>query len=221
MINIIPKGVKDLTGQIFGHLTVVGIARMGDKGALWLCNCSCGKTTIQRGSTMKSGAVKGCGCRRKIESGMHKVTHGCTKTKEYRIWRGIKQRCLGKDTNHTKNYRDRGIKMCDRWAHSFENFIADMGRAPTPKHSIDRRNNDGNYEPSNCRWATDEVQHSNKRTTRMIEINGQSKPLFIWCKELGLNYSTVSARIHRHGYSEYEALITAKKAERNGQPFPS
>jgi hypothetical protein len=120
-------------------------------------------------------------------------------TAEYQCWAGIKKRCLNPAAVGYENYGGRGIKISDRWLNSFENFIADMGPKPTPSHSIDRIDNDGDYEPSNCRWATRKEQVANQRTrftARLIEIDGVSKPAGTWAREAGLRRDTFYNRLN-------------------------
>lgn len=135
--------------------------------------------------------------------------HGeARKTKEYWIWASIKSRCYGKNQKTFSDYGGRGITVCDRWRDSYPNFLADMGRAPSPKHSIDRINNNGNYEPGNCRWATKIQQANNTRVNRMIEYRGQIKTLSEWCRELNINRGTVESRLDRQKWTVPQAFET-------------
>lgn len=122
-------------------------------------------------------------------------THGLTNSSEYRIWGKMKTRCFDKNTPIFHRYGGRGITVCDRWANSFENFLSDMGLRPTAKHSIDRIDNDGNYEPGNCRWATAKEQANNRSSSILIAINGATKPLSVWADEYGLSRAVIAARI--------------------------
>lgn len=137
---------------------------------------------------------------RNINVSVAKTKHGeCSfyngKTKEYRAWRGIKTRCLNIKNHKYKDYGARGITVCDRWLNSFENFLADMGRAPSQRHSIERNEVNGNYEPSNCRWATPKEQSNNTRRNFLVEYNGEIKTLAQWCEQLGLRYFRIYDRI--------------------------
>ena len=170
------KPWSHLTGRSFYHLTVIypdGDA-LGNGGQVWRCFCTCGKFVSVAETDLKSGGVSSCGCLPPINKHSRqmkgvKVTHGMSLTPEYRSWAGIKQRCFNKNDRSYKDYGGRGITMCDRWAKSFECFYADMGRKPEPRMSIDRINNDGNYEPGNCRWATPKQQYHNRR-----KLNGDT-----------------------------------------------
>lgn len=114
---------------------------------------------------------------------------------EYEVWRSIKKRCLLKTHPAFKNYGGRGITICDRWKDSFENFITDMGRRPSSNHQIERIDNNGNYEPPNCKWATVVEQINNRRNTVIIEHNGISKPLSYWAKEVNINVERLRVRL--------------------------
>ena len=130
----------------------------GRENSKVVCLCECGNKSIAQYPAVKSGKIKSCGCyHREIIT-----THLMSKTAEYRAWDGMKARCSQPKRDDYVRYGGRGIKVCDRWANSFENFFKDMGAKPTKSHSLDRINNDGNYEPENCRWATVLEQNRNK-----------------------------------------------------------
>ncbi len=134
------------------------------------------------------------------------VKHGMSKKSEYRIWLNMKYRCNNPNASNYFGYGGRGIKVCPRWMESFENFWEDMGERPTKKHSIHRINNDGNYEPSNCKWATKKEQARDKRDSRMIPYKGQIKCLAQWADEFNLPYSVVITRIDHMGWDIHRAL---------------
>jgi len=154
------KRFQDLTGQKFGRLFVA--CYYGSRK--WLCACECGKDKAIYSYDLKSGHTKSCGCLRQETTGNKLKTHGLSnKIPEYESWKGMKKRCANPKDKEYRNYGDRGIKVCDRWLNSFKSFYADMGSKPSPSHSIDRIDVDGNYEPSNCRWATPKQQRNNQR----------------------------------------------------------
>jgi len=186
----------DHTGKTFGRLTVVRYAETRKSKAWWICRCSCGTVGEFRGEDMVSGQQKSCGCLRNEISGGRTRTHGRSKSPEYHVWVGMIARCEKKNIKGYDRYGGRGISVCDRWRHSFANFLADMGNRPSERHSIERVNNDGNYEPGNCRWATTAEQSNNTRRTIRIVIGGREQSLKSWCKELGKSYSSTQKRIY-------------------------
>jgi hypothetical protein len=154
----------DLSGKVFSRLTVIRWAGRNWKGdLLWECLCECGTCRIVLGRSIASGACKSCGCLNRDVAVSSNTTHGMSRTAIYNAWFGMIERCRNKKHKAYKNYGGRGITVCDRWCESVANFIADMGPRPSTRHTLDRIDNDGNYEPTNCRWATWDVQSRNKR----------------------------------------------------------
>lgn len=192
---------KDLTGQRFGKLTVLSRAASIDNDAAWLCRCDCGAETTVRSGNLKRAKACTKWCSRVI------TTHGMARTKEYRAWRGIKKRCLVKSCALYKNYGGRGIGMFAEWQDSFEAFYRYVGKAPSPSHSIDRVNNDGNYEPGNVRWATYTQQARNTRRNHLLTHDGISMCISDWADFVGIRAGVIFTRLH-HGWDVDRALTT-------------
>lgn len=193
----------DMTGLKFGLLTVIGRVESTDKNgqAMWRCDCECGGSTNARGTALRAGHYQSCGC---LQGNR---THGLSNCQEYESWRAIRQRCLNSKCKSFKNYGGRGIAICNRWLESFENFLADMGHAPAPRMQIDRIDNNGNYEPSNCRWATVKEQSRNRRNNHFVTVDGQEMVLMDACIKYGIGHPTVLYRM-RNGWSCEDAIKT-------------
>lgn len=183
------KIASKLEGQKFGRLLVIkriGISKYGK--IIWECLCDCGNTTHVISYHLKIGKIVSCGCVHKEMLIKRNLKHGQSclgkHTAEFQIWQNMKSRCLNPLNNHFKRYGDRGIKVCDRWLNSFENFFSDMGNRPSKIHTIDRINNDGNYEPDNCKWSTPAQQTRNTSRNRWFEYGGDKKVLSDWATEL-------------------------------------
>lgn len=209
-----PKGlnVVDMAGQRFGRLTA--LERVGSNkhgSALWRFRCDCGAETEAIGSNVRKGITKSCGCYGRESSGRNariahtaKITHGASYTKLYRTWGSMHGRCYNENQPQFPNYGGRGIKVCARW-HDFAAFAADMGEKPTPAHTLDRIDVDGDYMPENCRWATMTEQNNNKRDNVIVRIDGHVCTLAQAIRARGLNSKTVHTRLHR-GWSMERAL---------------
>ena len=161
------KRFTDLTGQVFDRWTVISFAGMvGTDGAYWTCRCECGTERAVRGLNLRYRKTHSCGCYSidvtTARNHVHGEAHRDAKTTEYVAWENMHKRCNNTADPRYKWYGARGITICDRWS-DFANFLNDMGRRPSSRHSIDRRDNDGNYEPDNCRWALPIVQQNNRR----------------------------------------------------------
>ena len=180
------RKLENLNGQKFGSLFVLKY----DSNYKWFCKCLCGKIISVKSAKLKNGDTKTCGCKIGFSSGNSKLV-------EYKIWLGIKNRCYNKNYMHFDSYGKRGIKVCDRWLESFENFLEDMGKRPSKEFSIDRIDVNKDYSPENCRWVDQKTQARNKRNTKIVNYKGVEKPVIELCEELNLNYSKIISRLKR------------------------
>ena len=210
----------DHTGKVFGHWEVLGLlGRDKSRCSIWLCVCTCGTKKGVRSSNLLNGSSTGCGCVRDKEA----VTHGMTKTKEYRTWSSIKSRCYNTKGKYYHHYGGRGIKVCERWLESFENFYEDMGERPSNSHSIERLDVNEDYSPDNCVWITSEKQLRNRRKnknntsgvtgiTRCFEKGELCKYRAAW-KNLDGKTETKTFSINKYG--KEEAFRLACEAREN------
>ena len=159
---------RDLSGFKFERLSVIDISYSNNQGRHWKCICECGKYVIVRTSQLLNKNTKSCGCYRKHIKTKH--GHSGMRSSTYRSWENMKDRCINSTSSNFKYYGGRGIKVCDRWLNSFQNFLSDMNEKPVGT-SLDRIDNDGNYEPSNCRWATFKQQAQNRRKRQNVQVN--------------------------------------------------
>lgn len=213
---------KNLTGQKFGRLTVIGYAgRNRHRQSLWLCQCSCGSDAkaIVVGA-LTNGHSKSCGCWSRENSaaiGRKGVKHGHSangqKTPEYTIHTNMLQRCENPQHNSYSQYGGRGIAVCDRWRDSFQAFLDDMGQRPSKDHSIDRIDVNGPYSPENCRWATRKEQGRNQRTNRILTYRGESRCMSEWAEVCGVSYRLLKMRM-RYGWSVERALTEPVHSKR-------
>lgn len=201
----------DLKGNRFDRLLVIERSGTGNTGqALWKCLCDCGKEANVLSDNLKRGKQRSCGCLL-IES---RITHGATsggKTEEYKVWQEMRRRCNDEKSNNYHLYGGRGIKVCERWENSFENFLEDMGKRTSPRHSIDRIFNDEDYKPGNCRWATGSEQSINQRI-RKTNTSGYKGVSWearrnSWLAKITLNYKS----IHLGNFENIEDAIKARK----------
>jgi hypothetical protein len=200
--------IVDMVGRKYGRLTVLSYAHTINRKTYWNCVCDCGNTYLARNCHLTSGNTKSCGCLG-VESRHVRRFRGRTpESPEYRTWCYMKTRCYNPNTNCSKYYIEKGIKVCDRWLHSYENFLEDMGARPSPKHSIDRIDGNKNYEPSNCRWATAREQMNNVSSNILITINGETKTPRQWSDITGINCNVIYGRI-KAGWNP-ERAITEK-----------
>lgn len=175
----------DVLGKTFGWLTVLGPSMSAIRGGKpYNCKCNCGRTVPVADVDLIKGRKKSCGCR------MGNTVHGLSRDRTWNIWRGMIGRCHG-EWAKTGRYQTRGITVCERWRESFDAFLEDMGEAPFGR-SIDRIDNDGNYEPGNCRWATPVQQSRNKSNNVWLVLDGRRMIARDWAAELGVASGSIS-----------------------------
>ncbi len=204
----------DETGNTYGDVTVIRRAGSKNSKAMWECLCECGNIFVTRGSSLRAGSTRSCGCKAMLITGYSGfVKHGGFGTPEYKTWCTMIGRCHCETNTAYHYYGGRGIVVCDRWRHSFENFLNDMGKRPEGL-SLDRIDNDGPYSPDNCRWATRTQQMNNRRSNVILTRDGQSMTLTEWARLLGYNVDAIRKRI-KAGWSDERILATPIRAKRS------
>lgn len=193
----------------FGYWTVVGSLTNKGKCKAYPCRCICGKEGLVNKSNLLSGQSTNCGCKR-INS---LKKHGKYRSPEYAIWSAMRTRCLSPNHKQWHRYGGRGIKVCERWLKSFANFIQDMGERPSDQYTLERVDNNGNYEPQNCLWVTREQQSNNMARNRLITIDGETHNTTQWAKIVGLNRGTINYRLCM-GWPEREAILLPKGSKK-------
>lgn len=202
--------LKDLTGQRFGRLVVLGPHHRAKNKTWWPCRCDCGAAVTIWSYYLLTGNTKSCGCYRRDFTTAKNASHGKRHEPEYAVWYLMRQRC---DDPDNSGYGGRGINVCDRWQ-SFERFYEDMGPRPTPDHQIDRIDNDGPYSPDNCRWATRIENCNNRRDNVLIEWRGEALTVPEWSRRTGVGKHPLWHRLFRLGWSVERALTTPVRQRR-------
>lgn len=209
----LPRRVKDETGNVYGKLTVLQYDAIRKGIAFWVCRCKCGKLTTVPGTSLRTGNTRSCGFR------CGHLIHGMSRTVEYQCWRSMFHRCYTKKRLDYKNYGGRGIMICSRWRESFLSFLQDMGKRPSPKHQIDRIDNDGSYtcghcdecranhHPANCRWSIKRQQARNRSTNHVVAFRGKRLCLSEWSDIVNIPGRVLSLRLCQ-GWSVERALTT-------------
>ena len=203
-----PNALKDLTGKRFGAWTVLQRIENAKGGrTIWRCLCDCGTKRAVHAEHLHLGKSRSCGCVRPTGKDNPRYRHGQSKRAGglYPTWRNIIQRCENPNNGGYADYGARGISVCGRWRADFQAFVADMGPRPSSRHTIERRSNDGNYEPDNYRWATRVEQGRNKRSNRLVRYRGSLMPLSQAVELAGINYGTAQWRLN-NGRSDEGAL---------------
>ena len=205
------KCINDLTGKRFGNLVAIGLDTSSDRRTKFICVCDCGNVKSIRSDALLSGATISCGCVKKKQDAINLAKHHSHKmsdTRIYSIWQGMKGRCFNGNDARYSSYGGRGISVCDEWKNDFTvfyNWAIDNGYSDSL--TIERINNDGNYEPSNCRWATNTEQCNNRRTNIKIKIGNSERSLKEWCDIFELDYKTINARYHRNEFNGIDDLF--------------
>ncbi len=207
-----PKFI-DLTNMRFDRLLVVKKSSNKNKKVMWECLCDCGNLKIISGHNLRLGITKSCGCLQKEtvgeQSRIINKKHGFSRTKLYGIWKGMRQRCYNKRSIKYKDYGGRGISICDEWMKDFINFREwAIKNGYKENLSIDRKDVNGNYEPSNCRWATAKQQVRNTRVNHLLTYNGETKTIVEWSEIVGILPDTIQKRISRCKWPVEKALMT-------------
>jgi len=212
--------MREIQNQRFGRLVALERIKVPNaNNAMWRCKCDCGNTTIAAAANIGRTTFS-CGCLAKesasnlLKNNKHTQTHGSTGTPEYRAWQLLKRRCYNPNDHKYPLYGGRGIVVCPQWKNSFETFLGDMGKKPSPKHSIDRKDVNGDYGPENCRWATPKEQMRNTRRNIFVEIDGVKHCVSEWCEILGIDRVRLYDQIGtRKGY--VKPFATAEAAIRH------
>jgi len=219
--------VFDISGQTFGRWTVTAraVSKPG-KQARWHCKCSCGNGGEVGGAQLRSGWSKSCGCLKREQTISRFTTHGHAThgiTPTYHTWAGMRARCSNPKNHKFERYGGRGISVCLAWT-TFAGFLADMGEKP-PGTSLERIDNNGNYCPENCRWATPTDQARNKRNNRLLTFRGESRPLAEWADRVGIKSRTIWDRLATGWRVEDALTIPAgtgnRRAPKKAEALPS
>jgi hypothetical protein len=197
----------DLRGKKFGRLTVISVfGKTKSFNTIWLCKCDCGKEVTVINTNLTRGNSKSCGCVNIEKICERNTTHGMTGTPLYKVWVSMRNRCNTKSCSTYKYYGGRGIKICNEWQ-EFNNFYNwALKNGFKEELTLDRKNNNGNYEPSNCRWVTQLMQSNNKRNNRYLTINGMTASLADICRLYNAKYKLVWKRL-KAGWTLEKALL--------------
>jgi hypothetical protein len=197
----------------YGRFTLTG----SRKGCHVECRCDCGTVKIVHLKKLQDGVIKSCGCLLKEKAAQRVIArntrHGLSKSPEYSVWAAMLRRCRRPNENSFSRYGGRGISVCVRWL-DFANFIADMGRRPSSDYSLERINNDGNYEPGNVRWATAKDQARNRRSSSFLTFNGRTATIAEWAERTGLTSQQIAGRLSRQGWSVERTLTEPLRPQR-------
>ena len=215
------KQIDDLTGKKYGRLTVIGLQPTETRKTYWICQCDCGNIKVVRSDSLKSGAIKSCGCLKKEQDKKNLTTGNCREkyaktgfkvggTRLYSIWMGIKQRCYNENNARYGRYGGRGIKVCEEWKNNYISFHDwALSNGYSDELTIDRIDNDGDYCPANCRWANAKEQSNNRSTNVNIKIGNATKTLTQWCEIFEIDINKTHARYERNGFISIDDLFNS------------
>lgn len=212
------KVLIDLVGKKFGRLTVIrreGFKQCSTKQPTWACQCDCGGSKVVLGVHLRGGTVRSCGCLHLERAKKLNRSHGGSGTATHTSWRAMRERCTNPSNSHYKNYGGRGIGFTAKW-NKFENFLLDMGERPEGT-SLERRDNNGDYEPENCFWATPNQQSRNTTRTIKIEWQGRTQCMKDWAKEIGVTDCALKYRIKKFGL---QTAMTMPKYSKSNKKVP-
>ena len=201
----------DITGNKYGRLTAVKptAKRTASHGVKWECICECGKIVFASTNALNKGNTRSCGCLRNEltaeRNRKRQTTHGMSKSRLYRIWANMLQRCKNPKTDRYQSYGGKGVRVCSVWHEFAEFYDWAMQNGYEEALSIDRLDVNGNYEPNNCRWVNAKTQMSNKSNNRILSVCGITKTMSEWAECTGINVSTIAMRL-RNGWSEERAV---------------
>lgn len=205
--------MRDITGTRYGKLCAVKPhSRTSGQSYRWLWACDCGGQKVLHSYSAKKAGQ--CGCETAAKLAARHRTHGAAATPMYKLYHAMKDRCGNTHNTHYSHYGARGIRVCERWLESYENFLLDMGERP-PGTTLDRVNNDGNYEPGNCRWASRRQQQRNRRNNNTVTLDGVTMCMTEWCEHFGIQFTTVRGRIRRGWSIEDSLRIQVNPIHRN------
>ena len=195
------RKLKDRTGEQFGEWTLIDFSHTTKKSygrtTYWKCKCTCGNASVVSIKSLMAGKSTSCGCARHGNR-----THNMSSTLTYKSWQAMKERCYNPKAIYYHNYGGRGISVCARWKDSFENFYKDMGERPSVGYSLDRENNEDNYSPDNCKWASKVTQANNRRNNRSLTYKGITMNLGQWAKKLNIDRTTLRDRLKSRPHDE-------------------
>lgn len=197
----LPRQGKDITGKRYGRLVAIGPIGCDKNGVIWACRCDCGTSISAYGYLLRCGNTKSCGCLRIDTIVAASTSHGLHNSPHYKRWLHIVQRCTNPNNKNYANYGGRGIDICEEWRRDFESFhnhISPLPNCGEKGYSLDRIDNNGNYEPGNMRWATQETQVNNSRNVRLLTLNGKTQTIVKWEKEFNFPIGVIRKRLHRN-----------------------